>query len=217
MPRTEIEIQVTQEDIDKADVKHSSRCVVATAIHRSIPGAQRVNVDVQTIRFSVDGERFVYLTPYAVTGYVVAFDAGETIHPFRFRLRSDQEVKVRQTKKTEAGRQVDVARNRAAKAKARAAKAQEQLAGLNDPALPPPSPVEVQAIKAKAKLAQVKAKTAEEERDAVIAAFEGQRKTEPDDADKPKAPAQVFRRYERAYGMRQLRINGGGKSGVATD
>jgi hypothetical protein len=217
MTRSEIEIQVTQEDIDKADVKHSSRCVVATAIHRSVPGAQRVSVDVQTIRFTVAGERFVYLTPYGVTGYIVAFDAGEEIHPFRFRLRSDQEMKVRTTKRTEAGREIGAARSREREAKVKATKMQERLQGIDDPTLPPPSVAEVRALKAQTKLAQEKAKTAEDERKAVMAAFEGERQTEPQDPAKPKAPAQVFKRYERAYGMRQLRINGGRKSGVGDE
>ena len=62
-------------------------CIVAQAIARQIPNARRIEVDIQTIRWSDENGRHVFLTPYAAAGYVVAFDAGEDLHPFRFQLR----------------------------------------------------------------------------------------------------------------------------------
>ena len=202
-----VTIEVTQVDIDRAKVKDSSRCVVATAIARSIPGAQRISVDVQSIRFTVGGERFVYLTPYSVSGYVVAFDAGDDIHPFKFGLRPDQQVNVRQTKKTKAGAEVDKARNKAYRAEKKAAAKQAQLEGIQSKELPPPAPAEVRRAKAEVRAAKEQAKTTAELRDEVVAAYAGSRQTEPVDTTKPKAPAQVFKKNERHYGHRTLRVN----------
>ncbi len=87
--RTRYEINVSQEDIDNGIPKNSSRCVVATAVARAIPDAMHILVDYQTIRFSLpaDRKRLIYLTPQAVEDYVIAFDAGDPIQPFRFGLR----------------------------------------------------------------------------------------------------------------------------------
>lgn len=202
----QIHIEVTQADINKADVKKSSRCVVAQALARTVPDASRISVDVQTIRFTSGGERHVYLTPYPVAGYVVAFDAGDKIHPFSFRLRSDQVVKARRHQGTEAGdarrRVADKVRRRtrsldAATKKAEAVHAPESSA----------PPTERRAARAKQTHAREAVVSAEAERDAVVAAYDGQPWDQPADTTKPKATPKVFRRTERSYGMRQLRIN----------
>lgn len=94
---TRINVEVTETDISKAIVSDSYKCVVAQAIARTIPDSTRIEVDVQTIRFTrmETGKRYVYLTPYTVQGYVVAFDAGDVIEPFRFQLRNPLTVKRR--------------------------------------------------------------------------------------------------------------------------
>lgn len=201
-------IEVTRRDIDQAMSKASSRCVVATAIARSIPTASRIDVDIQSIRFTVAGERFAYVTPYSVQGYIVSFDAGDEIEPFKFRLDEEKSINVRQTRKTDAGRATaNAAKTATRKAKAAAA-AQDKLTGLLDPTLPPPTPTEVKAAKAEAALKREQAKTAEESRAAVIAAYANQPKTT-EDLSKPKPPPRVHKTSTRHYGHRELRINQG--------
>src|SRR5262245_25461907 len=90
--RSRYSIQVTETDIDKARVGDSFKCVVAQAIARQIPNAHHIEVDVQTIRWSDENGRHVFLTPYSAAGYVVAFDAGDDLHPFSFHLHSPHEA-----------------------------------------------------------------------------------------------------------------------------
>ena|SRR5215831_3564918 len=104
-------ISITDKDIEKAHRNNSYKCVVAQAIARTIPDAHHIEVDTQTIRFTDRHERKAYLTPYAVQGYVVAFDAGDHIEPFSFQLRKP--VPVRQPKLTSSGKLAHQARVRA--------------------------------------------------------------------------------------------------------
>lgn len=202
-------IDVTQADINKADPKNSGGCAVATAIARSIPDATRIEVDLQTIRFSLGGERLVWVTPYSVTGYVVAFDAGEDVHPFRFQLREDAQVAVRQRKPTPAGQHTERTRKKAhhrTKAVEKATRKLDELVGrFGEP--DGPSKAEVQRARAELRDKAEKARTAAEERDAVMAAYDNQPKVEPPDPSKPIAPARIAKSRARTYGMRQLRIN----------
>lgn len=88
-----IALDVTQEDIDNAMHRESNRCAIADCITRTIPGASRVLVDLQTIRFTVDGERRTYFTPRPAAQYLVLFDAGRTTGPKRFVL--DKPIQIR--------------------------------------------------------------------------------------------------------------------------
>ena len=117
--QTRFKIEVTERDIERAHRSDSYKCVVAQAVARTIPDAVRVEVDLQTIRFTrvTTGERLLYLTPNIAAGYVVAFDAGDEIHPFEFRI--GKPVKTVRRVKTEAGKQ----KEREATRKARARKA----------------------------------------------------------------------------------------------
>lgn len=92
-----IKIEVTPEDIRRAIIADSYKCVVSQAIARTIPDATNIEVDIQTVRFTrqTTKNRYVYLTPYTVQGYIVAFDAGDSIEPFIFTLRNPQIVKPR--------------------------------------------------------------------------------------------------------------------------
>lgn len=206
MTKQQTHINVTQDDIDKADVKNSSRCVVARAVARTIPDATRISVDVQSIRFTSGGERRIFLTPYAVAGYVVAFDAGEPIHPFTFRLRNDQEMKVRRSVRTPAGKAKATAAQGVRNAKRNHAAAAEKAAAVGAPA----STATPQAKKAAHAHEQAKHAAiaeAETERDAVMAAYQGARIIEPTDTSKPMPIPKVFKRGERVYGMRLLKVN----------
>jgi hypothetical protein len=196
-------INVTQRDIDRALRKNSSKCVVATAIAGSVEGARRVSIDMQTVRFTVGDERFVYLTPPAAAGYVVAFDAGEPIHPFAFRLSEDHRVSVRSDRHTDASKERARARGAAKAAAAKAEKARAAAAATDDP------------------LDRALAERAEEQAEAAAQAdietkerLDGQPHVEPDltpDPDtgkrKRKPPPLAHKTVAREYGYRVLRIN----------
>jgi hypothetical protein len=107
------EVVVSQEDIDAALRKDSSRCVVATAIAREFPKASRIIVDVHSIKFTDGARRYTYLTPPRVMDYIVAFDAGDVLHPFKFRLRTDQRLIQQRRAATPEGLALNRARNRA--------------------------------------------------------------------------------------------------------
>lgn len=91
--QTRFTISVSEEDIARAHQNDSYRCVVAQAIARSIPDATNIDVDTQTLRFTRRGERLWYLTPYAVQGYIIAFDAGDAIAPFDFMIQNPRRAR----------------------------------------------------------------------------------------------------------------------------
>ena len=74
------------------------RCVVgaefvalhdALAIQKAIPDARHICVDLQTIRWTRKGLRYVFLTPHVAQDNIIAFDQGEraAIKPFTLRTR----------------------------------------------------------------------------------------------------------------------------------
>jgi hypothetical protein len=211
--KSRFEIAVTQADIDRAIQSNSAKCVVAQAIARTLPDAMRIDVDTQTIRFTMNGERYAYLTPYSVTGYVIAFDAGDEITPFRFRLYDDQKIEVRVRRRTPAGQAQYGAAKKAKRTKQQAVEAQQQLEGvlrkvdgaLTDPTLPPPTPSEIAEIRTKAAAAKAAAKNADEQAASVKAAFADAQKVETSSAG--RSVKRVFKTNTRHYGHRALRIN----------
>jgi hypothetical protein len=80
---------VEQRHIDKALQRDSSHCAVAEAIKEAIPDATFVSVDLQTIRFSRRGLRYVFLTPHLARDCIVNFDQGlrDLLKPFELKLR----------------------------------------------------------------------------------------------------------------------------------
>jgi hypothetical protein len=94
--KSTITIEVTEDDIRRAERNNSFHCVVAQAVARTISDATNIDVDTQSIRFSVpvnkEGrcERWLYWTPYRVQQYIIDYDAGEHIEPFAFMLRSPE-------------------------------------------------------------------------------------------------------------------------------
>lgn len=83
-------VNVTAEDINGGERSFSTTCMVAQAIKREIVGSSSLLVDIQTIRFTMkdEGIRYVYLTPREIQDYIVAFDAGDPIEPFSFKLKN---------------------------------------------------------------------------------------------------------------------------------
>lgn len=90
-------IDVTEEIVAEATRGDSSHCMIADAIAAQIPGATRVAVDLQTIRWSNrdKGERYVYLTPPVAQDALVRFDQGQPVEPIMFRLRAAQVTRIR--------------------------------------------------------------------------------------------------------------------------
>jgi hypothetical protein len=195
MARTRITIEVTERDIERAHKNDSYRCIVAQAIARTVPDAARIEVDTQAIRFTTEGERRVYLTPYAVQGYVIAFDAGEPIEPFSFQLRNP--VRSRPTRKTEVGKAAQRAADRARREARTAASYDSTKAYAGGQKRAKAKPKKVAEIDERA---AAKAAYAE-----VTKAHPGEPTHEPSPGRRP--PPRVFKRKSRAYGHRLLRIN----------
>jgi hypothetical protein len=185
-----ITVEVTEADIARARVNDSYKCVVSQAIARTVPTATYIETDTQAIRFTVDGERRAYLTPYAVQGYVVAFDAGEEIVPFSFRI--DRPQLTRRKTRSAVGKQAAAAAGRA-----RRAATKERVATPEHVATKPRKP-----------------KTANP-REAARAAYASVKSAYPDqpmhESESGRglrtAPPRVFRKRQRSYGHRLLRIN----------
>jgi hypothetical protein len=85
-------VEVDEATIQAAIPNDSSHCMIAEAVKAAFPGAIRVSVDLQTIRFSdpVKRLRYVYLTPRAAQVALIRFDGGERPDPFSMRLQGGQ-------------------------------------------------------------------------------------------------------------------------------
>jgi len=183
----QLRIHVTADDIAKAEREKTMKCVVARAIARSVPGATRVEVDLQSIRWTTkEGDRWIYLTPPVVQGYVIDFDAGESIEPFMFALDSRHRLPAaRKYKSTPAGKAVDKARHTNASA-------QKKLA---------------RATGASRKAASEEAERAEVNLATVRAAYKGAvRRERVNDSTRPALP-RLHKSGGRWFGVRQLRAN----------
>lgn len=105
-----LDLKITEEMIEKGIRNNSNKCMVAEAVKVEFPDAKAVTVDLATIRLTRSGYRYVYLTPRKVAEFIVAFDAGDDLEPFKTRLRapvqihksSDQAKKNQDKKKTAA-------------------------------------------------------------------------------------------------------------------
>lgn len=201
--RSRFNFDVTRADIDKAHVGDSYRCVVAQSIARAMPDAHHIDVDLQTIRWSDEDGRHVFLTPYEVAGYVVAFDAGEDLHPFRFHLR-DAVPAAQRRAKTEAAKRTKRAQTKVHRERTRAKNAELVAA---DPAAPAPA---VAAAKVKVAQAQARIAAAEQEHESIRAAYNAagiKHSAERVTDTTRKAPPRVFKTKRRTYGQRVLRVN----------
>src|SRR4030095_7072053 len=182
-------IDVTEKDIARAHQKNSYKCVVAQAIARNIPDAHRIEVDTQAIRFTRTStqQRYVYLTPYAVQGYVIAFDAGEKIEPFRFGLSERGLLRAKRRILTSSGKIAKAAAMRAhTKARRRSATIDPRL----HPSIEPHSHPPVVAAEVAAREAYAQARAANP--GPLTSTNDGER----------KAPRRVFKTRVREYGHR---------------
>jgi hypothetical protein len=193
-------IEVTADDIERAQVDDSYRCVVAQAVARTIPDATRIEVDVQTVRFTRSGERLIYLTPYSVAGYVVAFDAGDEIHPFRFQLRDP--IKGRRRQRTSAGQEVTRKEKRIETERRLAERAEATLAKPDRQR----SKAETEAAKATLAVAPSRIAVAEQDAADARAAYRAAG-TPLEEADGGRRMPKVHKTKSRSYGHRLLRVN----------
>ena len=201
-------VNVLEEDFEHGVPSDSNRCAVKRAVARDIPGATRVEVDLQTIRFSLNGERHVFLTPWSVSDYVIAYDAGDEdeLHPFSFTLRPSHVVgsKVQRKVFTEEGAKVDAARNRVRKAKAKKEKA---AAVAIDPEV-----TAAERAYAKATLDTIDEQITEREHELAEIRAEAKASDKPKtrtvNPDAPRPPRKAKTRT-RVFGARVYRVNQG--------
>jgi hypothetical protein len=178
--------------------------MVAEAIRRQVSDDHHVEVDVQTVRWSDKNGRHVFLTPYEVAGYVIAFDNGDTMHPFAFRLRSAVPQK-QVRRKTKTAKNLHNSRNKVTRERRRERDAEAVLA---DPA----ASAEHKATAA-ARIADAPARIADAEQtyEGVKAAYEATgeaRAAERISETTRRIPFNAKLR-SRKYGMRVLRVNQG--------
>jgi hypothetical protein len=201
-PRKYWNIEVTEEDIEKSMVNDSYQCVLAQAIARQIPGARKIDVDLQTVRWTDENGRHVMLTPLEAAGYIVAFDAGEEIHPFRTRL-ANPVPSLQKKPVTSAAKKVKKAENDVTHARERKQRAERQrdTASL---------PEEVRLAERKIEEAEAEIKQARVSEEDIRAAYKASGEqvspTRISEATRP-APPKVFKTKRREYGHRVLRVN----------
>ena len=192
--RKRMTISVTEEDIEKAHRNDSFICVVAQAIARTVPMAHHIEVDSQTIRWTEGDERYLWLTPLATQDYVIAFDAGEEILPFKCQLT--RRLPVRRLERTEAGVAIDNARS-AVRTAQKTKERMERKAEREEV-----TPKQVRAAAAKVAKAE---RTLNE----VKAAHRGEKQVVRQPGPGPsRGPRRVVTKERtRSYGQRALRIN----------
>jgi hypothetical protein len=200
--RSRFTITVTDDDITKAHRNDSYGCVVVRAIARTLPDAHRIDVDTQTVRFTLGDDRFTFLTPPMTQGYVAAFDAGDPIHPFKFTLSSPH--RVARTRKTAAGLAVE-----------RARKEQYKLDRATPPRVksgeaPASASPKVRAAP-RSELGEAPGGASPKVPNGPLATAREVYAGEPLAIQEPgrRAPRRVFKSKRREYGARMLRINQG--------
>jgi len=97
-------IPVSSEIILTSERGITNNCMLFRAVKDHIPGASRIMVDLQFIRFSVNGIRFRYHTPTRAAYNLASFEAGDEVRPFTFTLEgSGAEASVSAKTKTTPG------------------------------------------------------------------------------------------------------------------
>lgn len=203
MGKSRLSVDVTAADITKAYVNDSYRCVVAQAIARQLPGARKIEVDLQTVRWSDDDGRHVFLTPYSVAGYIVAFDAGEELHPFRFQLRNPVPVAQKRAR-SEAAKAAKRSRDKINDERAKLVAAEAVLADPDAPA------DKVAAATERVKTLPAKIASARVAHEDLKAAYKaaGESISEERITETPRRAApKVYKTKRREYGQRVLRVN----------
>jgi hypothetical protein len=73
-----LNLQIGEEEYERAQRSKSGGCLIADAIKRQYPQFKNIAVDMATIRFSdrEAGQRYTYLTPPAAQHLLLSFDQG---------------------------------------------------------------------------------------------------------------------------------------------
>jgi hypothetical protein len=86
-------IYVTQNLIDNAIKGNSSACMVAESIKAHLSQVDStVHVDIQTIRFTIEDKRYIFLTPKIIQPHITNWDMGIEPKPFSFKLNTPSQV-----------------------------------------------------------------------------------------------------------------------------
>jgi len=68
----------------------SQHCMIRNAVAEAIPGATRIMVDLQWVRFSLNGYRYRYPLPVFAAYKLASFESGDVPESFSFSLVSGQ-------------------------------------------------------------------------------------------------------------------------------
>jgi hypothetical protein len=200
--RTRFNFVVTAEDIAKATANDSYKCVVATAIARTVKDARKIEVDLQTIRWSDSEGRHVFLTPFSVAGYVIAFDAGEELFPFKFHVR-DSVPSVQRRALSPAAKEAKASRGKIRNERRRMERAEAVLA---DPDAPADKVAEAQE---QVKRAPAKVAAAKADHEDLKAAYKAAGQSIADEriTETARRAPTLYKGKRRVYGQRALRVN----------
>ena len=91
-----LQLEITQELIERAVPKDSNHCMIAEAVRRAYPAARAISVDLATVRFTDPKKtlRFTYLTPRIVQAALINFDQERKPEPFSFVLRKAAQITI---------------------------------------------------------------------------------------------------------------------------
>lgn len=130
--RTRYTVKVSLDDLTNGKMGDSFKCMFSRGLAKTIPDASSINVDTQSVVFSVphEGElvRLTYLTPPVLQAYVIAFDAGEELWPFRVTLKDPHLT--RRPKRAKAAGKAAVAGTKTRQKAIRAGASSEEASAL---------------------------------------------------------------------------------------
>jgi hypothetical protein len=83
-------VTITAPLIERATQRDSRHCMIAEALKSSYEDATHILVDLQTIRWTQKGKRYIALTPEVAAQMLVDFDQGRPIEPVSFKVTAGQ-------------------------------------------------------------------------------------------------------------------------------
>jgi len=116
-------VTVDAETIENSVARDSSHCMIAESIKKCFPGASKIAIDLQTVRFSdlARGLRYTYLTPRAAQVQLIRFDQGKPPEPFTVVLKNAHVTKAGSNARSVETRRKDTRRQREKRQRLRAA------------------------------------------------------------------------------------------------
>ena len=87
LPAPVMNVKVETDDFVKAVQGDQYNCALVWAIHRKFPQAKRVAVNTESVRFSLDGMRYVYPSDETIVERVIRpLDTGGEVQPTTVKL-----------------------------------------------------------------------------------------------------------------------------------